>query len=140
LQVEECQQSRLLNDLDVSLCNIDNVYNIFRDKKRKLIGGNNIDSKIKGLLIVCKVNIFIWIYFGPNCRLLFQNMRTLFFSFKFSNVNSGKNIANALLHYAYPRKHHLLFAYDFRYAYSKVLQNSNAIRLILISQRTVFTK
>lgn len=41
-------------------------------------------------------------------------MRTLIFSFKFSNVNSGKNIANALLHYAFPRRHHLLFAYDFR--------------------------
>lgn len=56
LQVQECQQSRLLNELDVSLCNIDVVYQFLRgDKKRKLIGGNNVDSKIKGLLIVCKV-------------------------------------------------------------------------------------
>ncbi|CAB3379605.1 Hypothetical predicted protein [Cloeon dipterum] len=92
----ECQKSRLLGEFDVSLCNIDCVYHITREKKRKLIGGQNVSSKIKGLLIVCK------------------NMRTLTYSFKFSSVNSGKNIANALLHYAFPRRHHLLFAYDYR--------------------------
>jgi hypothetical protein len=127
--------------LDVSLCNIDNVYHILRDKKRKLIGGHNVDSKIKGLLIVCKVRfalIFIWFDFEPNCYLPFQNMRTLFFSFKFSNVNSGKNIANALLHYAYPRKHHLLFAYDFRYSYFKCSKLKHTMQKFNFSENRIY--
>lgn len=41
-------------------------------------------------------------------------MRTLSYSFKFSPSDHGKKIANALLHHAFPKKHHLLFAYDYR--------------------------
>ncbi|XP_059485322.1 myotubularin-related protein 10-B isoform X2 [Neocloeon triangulifer] len=102
----ECQHSSLLDEFDVSLCNIDCIYHITRDKKRKLVGGQNVSSKIKGLLVVCK------------------NMRTLTFSFKFANVNSGRSIANALLHYAFPRRHHLLFAYDYREPYVRSNQNN----------------
>lgn len=46
--------------------------------------------------------------------ILFQNMRVLEFSFKFTDKDTGKNIANAILHHAYPKRHSLLFAYDFK--------------------------
>jgi len=42
-------------------------------------------------------------------------MRVLSFSFKFSPVGHGKILTNALLHHAYPKRHQLLFAYDYRY-------------------------
>jgi len=42
-------------------------------------------------------------------------MRVLSFSFKFSPVGHGKIVTNALLHHAYPKRHQLLFAYDYRY-------------------------
>jgi hypothetical protein len=42
-------------------------------------------------------------------------MKVLSFSFKFSPVGHGKTITNALLHHAFPRRHSLLFAYDYRY-------------------------
>lgn len=41
-------------------------------------------------------------------------MRTLSYSFKFSPIGHGKTLANALLHHAFPKQHHLLFAYDYR--------------------------
>jgi hypothetical protein len=65
-------------------------------------------------------------------------MRTLFFSFKFSNVNSGKNIANALLHYAFPRRHHLLFAYDFRYIYLNRFDFKNVKPNIIFSENHIY--
>lgn len=55
-----------------------------------------ITGKIKGLQIVCK------------------NMRVLTFSFDQSPIDHGKNVAQTLLHHAFPEKHHLLFAYDYR--------------------------
>jgi myotubularin-related protein 10/11/12 len=42
-------------------------------------------------------------------------MRSLEFSFKHGEKDSGKNITNALLHHAYPKRHSLLFAYDYKY-------------------------
>jgi hypothetical protein len=45
----------------------------------------------------------------------FQNMKVLSFSFKFSPVGHGKTLTNALLHHAFPKRHSLLFAYDYRY-------------------------
>lgn len=47
-------------------------------------------------------------------EILFQNMRVLEFSFKFTDKDTGKIIANAILHHAYPKRHSLLFAYDFK--------------------------
>jgi hypothetical protein len=54
----------------------------------------------------------------------FQNMKVLSFSFKFSPVGHGKTITNALLHHAFPRRHSLLFAYDYR---SVVDSNRNCL-------------
>lgn len=57
-------------------------------------------------------------------------MKVLTFSFKFSPVGHGKTLTNALLHHAFPRRHQLLFAYDYRYVlidkfHSSIDGNSN---------------
>jgi len=43
-----------------------------------------------------------------------QNLRTWLFSFKFSPLGHGKNLLTALLHHAFPSRHQLLFAYDYK--------------------------
>lgn len=43
-----------------------------------------------------------------------QNLRTWSFSFKFSPLGHGKNLLTALLHHAFPSRHQLLFAYDYK--------------------------
>lgn len=43
-------------------------------------------------------------------------MKFFEFCFKMSEKDSGKNIVNALLHHVYPKRHTLLFAYDYRQA------------------------
>ncbi|XP_030752601.1 myotubularin-related protein 10-A [Sitophilus oryzae] len=87
------QQNFLLGVNDVCLSLIDSIYQN-GDKKKKLVPGHNISGKVKELLIVCK------------------NMKYFEFSFILSSKDSGKNIANALLHHVYPKRHQLLFAYD----------------------------
>lgn len=41
-------------------------------------------------------------------------MRVFEFNFKFSEKDGGKNVANILLHHAYPKLHSLLFAYEYK--------------------------
>ncbi|RZC43222.1 uncharacterized protein BDFB_001366 [Asbolus verrucosus] len=89
-----CQQNFLLGPNDACLSSIDTIYQIGDKTKKKLTPGQNVSGKVKELLIICK------------------NMRSLEFSFKHADRDSGKNITNALLHHAYPKRHSLLFAYD----------------------------
>ncbi|KAF7417891.1 hypothetical protein HZH68_000544 [Vespula germanica] len=93
------QQNHLYGYTDTCLTNIDEIYLIVGDKKKKLLPGNLVPSKVKAIFITCK------------------NLRTWSFSFKFSPLGHGKNILNALLHHAFPSRHHLLFAYDYTEPY-----------------------
>uniref|UniRef100_A0A1B6FET7 Myotubularin phosphatase domain-containing protein n=1 Tax=Cuerna arida TaxID=1464854 RepID=A0A1B6FET7_9HEMI len=93
-----CQENLLLGEHDVCLSNVDALY-LMGDKKRRLLPGKNMSEKVKGLIVVCK------------------NMKVMTFSFKFSPVGHGRNLTNALLHHAFPKRHQLLFAYDFREPY-----------------------
>ncbi|XP_018352124.1 PREDICTED: myotubularin-related protein 10-B isoform X2 [Trachymyrmex septentrionalis] len=93
------QQNHLYGYTDTCLTNIDEIYIMIGDKKRKLVPGNTVPSKVKGIFIICK------------------NLRTWSFSFKFSPLGHGKNLLTALLHHAFPSRHQLLFAYDYKEAY-----------------------
>ncbi|XP_067005346.2 myotubularin-related protein 10-B [Anabrus simplex] len=106
-----CQQSCLLGEHDVCLSNVDVICQIVDKKKRKLSPGTSVSGKVKGLYIMCK------------------NMKVMTFSFKFSPVGHGKTLTNALLHHAFPRRHQLVFAYDFREPYYSCLQDSCWFRL-----------
>ncbi|XP_020291268.1 myotubularin-related protein 10-B isoform X2 [Pseudomyrmex gracilis] len=76
------------------------------DKKRKLVPGGTVPSKVKGIFIICK------------------NLRTWSFSFKFSPLGHGKNLLTALLHHAFPSRHQLLFAYDYNEPYYSSLDKN----------------
>ncbi|XP_026462054.1 myotubularin-related protein 10-like [Ctenocephalides felis] len=92
------QQNALLGENDICLSNIDAIYTL-GDKKKKLVPGQSIHSKVKGLFIVCK------------------NMRTMSFSFKFTPINEAKGITLSILHHAFPTVHTRLFAYDYSEPY-----------------------
>lgn len=53
------QQNHLYGYTDTCLTNIDEIYIIVGDKKRKLIPGNTVPSKVKGIFIICKVSFFM---------------------------------------------------------------------------------
>ncbi|XP_046400707.1 myotubularin-related protein 10-B [Ischnura elegans] len=96
----ECgyQQNLLLGEHEISLSNVDIVYQIIGigGKKRRLSPRINLSGKVKGLQVVCK------------------NMKVYTFIFKFSPIGQGKSVTNAILHHAFPARHQLLFAYDYR--------------------------
>ncbi|XP_017786863.1 PREDICTED: myotubularin-related protein 10-B-like, partial [Nicrophorus vespilloides] len=76
-------------------------YQIGDKSKKKLVPGQSVSNKVKELFIVCK------------------NMRVLSFGFKDADKDNGRQIANGLLHHAYPKRHPLLFMYDIKEPYNK---------------------
>ncbi|XP_078044125.1 myotubularin-related protein 10-B isoform X2 [Augochlora pura] len=103
------QQNHLYGYMDTCLTNIEDIYITVNDKKRRLVPGNTVPSKVKGIFIICK------------------NLRTWLFSFKFSPIGQGKSLLTALLHHAFPSRHDLLFGYEYRNAYYSSLDK--AVRL-----------
>ncbi|KAK9887578.1 hypothetical protein WA026_023384 [Henosepilachna vigintioctopunctata] len=89
------QHNNLLGVNDICLSSIDTIYQIGEKTRKKLVPGQNVSGKVKELLIICK------------------NMRSFEFCFKFSTKDSGKSVANVLLHHCYPKRHSLLFAYEY---------------------------
>jgi len=99
-------KNKLVDELDIPLSCIQSVYEIWGDngeKKKKLPMWSNVSNKINGLFIQCK------------------NFRFLRFSFKFSGVETGRNVTNALLHHSRPKKNELLFAFE--HCHSESLHN-----------------
>lgn len=88
------QQNHLLGPNEICLSSIDALYQMGDRSKKKLT--SIVSGKIKELLVVCK------------------NMRTFHFSFKHCEKDKGNKIALALLRHAYPQRHSLLFAYDYK--------------------------
>jgi len=92
--------NKLLSDTDIPLSSIESVYELHGengDKKKKLALGSVLPTnKISGIFIRCK------------------NFK--FFKFKFNlqsmKVDGGRNITNAILHYARPSSLELLYGYE----------------------------
>lgn len=97
VEKETGRQNKLLGEMDIPLSSIQYVYEILGEageKRKKLPLGSNVSNKIDGIFVMCK------------------NFRFLRFSFKFSGVDAGRNITNALLHHSRPKKNELLFAFE----------------------------
>jgi hypothetical protein len=65
------QQNLLLGEYDVCLSNVDIVYQLVGDKKRRLVPGSNVSGKVNGLHILCKVIIF---FLTPWCMAILQKL------------------------------------------------------------------
>nr|XP_018912403.1 PREDICTED: myotubularin-related protein 10-B [Bemisia tabaci] len=92
------QRNMLLGPNDVSLSNVDVLYQI-SSKKRKLTPGSSVSDQVKGIFVLCK------------------DMRALTFSFKLSPPGHGRKLTNALLHHGFPKQHHLLFPFEYTVPY-----------------------
>lgn len=90
------QENILLGLYDITLSNIDEIY-AYTDKKQRLVLPSQKNaSKIDAIRIVCK------------------NFRMLTFTFEDAEVGKGKYIADALLKFAFPARHSLLFMYQYK--------------------------
>uniref|UniRef100_A0A182S7H7 GRAM domain-containing protein n=1 Tax=Anopheles maculatus TaxID=74869 RepID=A0A182S7H7_9DIPT len=93
------QSNRFLGSSEVSLSNIDRIYQ-YVDKKKRIISPQFKNSnKIDKIRIVCK------------------NFKTFTFGFQLSEIGKGKYIADALVKFAFPARHNLLFLYRFKEKY-----------------------
>lgn len=107
---EFCQNNLLLGPHEVCLTSIDTIYQLGERTKKRLVPGQNVSGKVKEILVICK------------------NMRAFEFSFKFSDKDSGRSILNALLHHSCPKKHPLLFAYEYKEPYYRTLKDVRMFR------------
>lgn len=95
---ERLKRNKILAAFDIPLSSIFAIYEVSggdtSEKKKKLLFGSNISNRIDGVFILCK------------------NFKFFRFSFKFSGVDQGRNVVNALLHHVRPKKNDLLFAFE----------------------------
>lgn len=90
------QENNFLGKYDISLSNIDKIYQI-TDKKRTSVTPNcKSNSRVDAIRIICK------------------NFRHLTFDFAASLKGEGKHLADALARLAFPTQHNLLFLYTYR--------------------------
>ncbi|XP_061163941.1 myotubularin-related protein 10-A-like isoform X2 [Saccostrea echinata] len=95
------QRNKIIDDGDIPLTNIESIYQVVSGgKRRKLLPNTTVSTLTKYLEIHCK------------------DFRTHVFGFKFSPKDQIKKITNAVIHYAYPNKSYLLYAFE----YAKALQ------------------
>lgn len=90
------QENIFLGRNDVTLSNIDHIYQVVDKKKKLLTNEYKISSRIDFLVIVCK------------------NFRMFRFGFERSDKGAGKYVAEALLKLPFPNNHTLLFGYSFK--------------------------
>ncbi|EAT38271.1 AAEL009815-PA [Aedes aegypti] len=93
------QKNTFLAKYDVSLLNIDKIYQVTDKKKRVVNPQSKNSSKIEIIKIVCK------------------NFRIFTFGFRKAGVGKGKYVADALVKFAFPAKHSLLFLYNYKEKY-----------------------
>lgn len=90
-----CQENLFLGRNDVTLSNIDHIYQVVDKKKKLLTNEYKISSRIDFLIIVCK------------------NFRVLRFGFGRCSAKA-KHVADTLLTFPFPKNHTLLFGYRFK--------------------------
>ncbi|XP_078313299.1 myotubularin-related protein 10-A-like isoform X3 [Crassostrea virginica] len=95
------QRNKIIDDGDIPLTSIESIYQVVSGgKRKKLLPNTTVSTMTKYLEIHCK------------------DFRTHVFGFKFTPKDQIKKMTNAVIHYAYPNKSWLLYAYE----YAKNLQ------------------
>jgi len=88
------ERNKFLSPNEVCLANIDQVYQVNGDKRKKLLPVSNVVYNVKTLQIVCK------------------DFSVHSYSFKFCPAGCQKMVINAILHHSFPKRVELLFTYD----------------------------
>ncbi|XP_063627286.1 myotubularin-related protein 10-B [Cydia splendana] len=103
---DECsQRNHLLGPYEAALTSVGAVW--LTDggpvRRRRLLPKGDMPGKVKGLQVICK------------------NMKVLTFSFANSPIGHGRKVAMALIHHAFPKRHDLLFAFEYKEPYYPTL-------------------
>jgi len=88
------ERNKFLSPNEVCLANIDHIYQVNGEKRKKLLPGSNVVYNVKTLQIVCK------------------DFSVHSYSFKFCPVGCHKTVINSILHHSSPKRVELLFTYD----------------------------
>ncbi|CAK1542013.1 unnamed protein product [Leptosia nina] len=99
------QRNNLLGVFDVPLTCVGALWltDGGTTRRRRLMPRTDIPAKLKGIQLVCK------------------NMKVLSFNFVNSPLGTGRQVVMALLHHAFPKRHDLLFAFEYREQYYPTL-------------------
>ncbi|CAH2269390.1 jg16416 [Pararge aegeria aegeria] len=99
------QRNQLVGAFDVPLTGVGALWQTDGGltRRRRLVPRSDVPAKLKGLQVVCK------------------NMKVLSFNFTNSPIGNGRQVAIALLHHAFPKRHDLLFAFEYREPYYPTL-------------------
>ncbi|CAH0718119.1 unnamed protein product, partial [Brenthis ino] len=99
------QKNQLVGVFDVPLTGVGALWQTDGGptRRRRLLPRSDVPVKLKGLQIVCK------------------NMKVLTFNFANSAIGNARKVAMALLHHAFPKRHDLLFAFEYREPYYPTL-------------------
>ncbi|XP_045775855.1 myotubularin-related protein 10-A isoform X1 [Maniola jurtina] len=99
------QRNNLVGTFDVPLTGVGALWQTDGGltRRRRLVPRSDVPAKLKGLQVVCK------------------NMKVLSFNFTNSPIGNGRQVAMALLHHAFPKRHDLLFAFEYREPYYPTL-------------------
>lgn len=100
------QENMFVGKNDVTLSNIDYIYQITEKKKKRITSQQKISSKIEAIHIICK------------------NFRFLKFSFKGTSKEQGRIIASSLLQFAFHTRHDLSFAYRYKDSYYRTMKST----------------
>ncbi|CAG4955668.1 unnamed protein product [Parnassius apollo] len=99
------QKNHLLGTFDVPLTGVGALWltDGGPQRRRRLLPYADMPGKVKGLQVICK------------------NMKVMTFSFANSPIGNGRKVAMALIHHAFPKRHDLLFAFEYREPYYPTL-------------------
>ncbi|KPI97086.1 Myotubularin-related protein 10-B [Papilio xuthus] len=99
------QKNHLLGTFDVPLTGVGALWltDGGPQRRRRLLPYADMPGKVKGLQVICK------------------NMKVMTFSFANSPIGNGRKVAMALVHHAFPKRHDLLFAFEYREPYYPTL-------------------
>lgn len=67
--------------MDTCLTNIEDIYITVGDKKRRLVSGNIVPSKVKGIFIICKVIIHAYTISNININAIHYQKCTMHYGF-----------------------------------------------------------
>ncbi|XP_068622451.1 myotubularin-related protein 10-B [Battus philenor] len=99
------QKNQLLGTFDVPLTGVGALWltDGGPQRRRRLLPYADVPAKVKGLQVICK------------------NMKVMTFSFANSPIGKGRTVAMALVHHAFPKRHDLLFAFEYHEPYYPTL-------------------
>lgn len=108
------ERNKLLSQNELCLANIDQIYQVNGERRKKLLPGTSVITNVKTIQLVCKVSrlLFATECFNVISFFTVQDFSVHSYSFKFCPVGFHKTVINAILHHSFPKRIELLFNFE----------------------------